>query len=198
MTAGKMSAILLAAGFSSRMRRVKALLPWKGRTLIEYQIEQMMQAGFDEIIVVLGYKAEKLKNVLSPYDVKLVLNPNFAQGKTTSIRKGAAFIQKPVEVILVSAVDQPVSSRTLEVMIEHLLESKAPIAIPVYREKRGHPILFSGNVKEDLLVVNEETKGLRNVIRKYNEEVIEVPVEDEAVLWNFNHPHEYADKLRGG
>lgn len=61
MSEFKTAAILLAAGLSSRMGQLKALLPWKGRTLIQYQIEQMKQAKINEIVIVLGYQAERVQ-----------------------------------------------------------------------------------------------------------------------------------------
>ena len=194
----KVVAIVLAAGFSSRMGQLKALLPWKGKTLLEYKVEQFEEAGMDEIIVVVGYQAEKLVEILSSYDVNTVFNPDFAQGKTTSIRKGVERLPEDCGGILISAVDQPVASETLKVMTDALRSSNAPVVIPVYRGKRGHPVVFSGRLRQDLLEVDEATKGLRNVIRNYEKEIREVSVSDETVLWNFNRREDYETSLRGG
>src|SRR5690625_373625 len=187
MTARKVSAILLAAGFSSRMGELKALLPWKGKTLIEYQIEQLLEVGLAEIFVVLGYRAEELQKRISAYDVITVLNENYPSGKSTSIQKGVSCVADDIDGILVSAVDQPVSSETLRTLIRAFHQTKRKVLIPVYQEKRGHPVLFSVSVKRDLMKVNEESKGLRNVIQKYHDAIEHIPVNEPHVLLNLNN-----------
>lgn len=191
MTARKVSAILLAAGFSSRMGELKALLPWKGKTLIEYQIEQLLEVGLAEIIVVLGYRAEELQKRISAYDVITVLNEKYPNGKSTSIQKGVSCVADDIDGILVSAVDQPVSSETLRILIRAFHQTKRKVLIPVYQEKRGHPVLFSVSVKRDLMKVNEESKGLRNVIQKYHDAIEHIPVNEPHVLLNLNNLDDY-------
>lgn len=191
MTARKVSAILLAAGFSSRMGELKALLPWKGKTLIEYQIEQLLEVGLAEIFVVLGYRAEELQKRISAYDVITVLNENYPNGKSTSIQKGVSCVADDIDGILVSAVDQPVSSETLRTLIRAFHQTKRKVLIPVYQEKRGHPVLFSVSVKRDLMKVNEESKGLRNVIQKYHDAIEHIPVNEPHVLLNLNNLDDY-------
>lgn len=191
MTARKVSAILLAAGFSSRMGELKALLPWKGKTLIEYQIEQLLEVGLAEIFVVLGYRAEELQKRISAYDVITVLNENYPSGKSTSIQKGVSCVADDIDGILVSAVDQPVSSETLRTLIRAFHQTKRKVLIPVYQEKRGHPVLFSVSVKRDLMKVNEESKGLRNVIQKYHDAIEHIPVNEPHVLLNLNNLDDY-------
>lgn len=198
MTTHRISAILLAAGFSSRMGRLKALLPWQGMPLIAYQIEQMQKAGINEIIIVLGFKAHQLQEIVSTYDVTTVFNEDYAHGKSTSIQKGASCITDDTEAIVVSAVDQPVSSHTLRTLLNNLKITKAKVVIPVYQKKRGHPILFHGSIKRDLLEVNEQTKGLRHVIRKYDGQIAYVSVNDSDILLNLNSPDEYKNSLQGG
>lgn len=190
----KTAAILLAAGLSSRMGQIKALLPWKGKTLVQYQIEQMKQAEIDEIIVVLGFQAERLQNNISSFEVKAVLNENYVQGKSSSILKGISSLQGDPHGIFISAVDQPVPSDVLKKMMKRLEETEAAAVIPTYENKRGHPILFNGSLKDDLLLIKEETMGLRSVIQKFQQQIIYLDVNDPSVLFNFNRPEEYLNK----
>ncbi|PAV29754.1 hypothetical protein CIL05_10330 [Virgibacillus profundi] len=198
MTNSGVSAIMLAAGLSSRMGTLKALLPWQGIPLIQFQIEQMQKAGINEIIIVLGYQAEQLREITANYDVITVTNKNYEQGKSSSIRKGAAYIKEDTEGVFVSAVDQPVSSHTLRKLSNHLKKVHAKAVIPVYQNKHGHPILFHGSLKTNLLAVNEKTKGLRNVIREHSNQIAYLPVNDSDVLLNFNNPDDYMNSLQGG
>lgn len=191
------SAILLAAGMSSRMGKLKALLPWKGKPLIQYQLDQMIQAGTDEIIVVLGYQADRLKKETSPYNIQVTINEDYQGGKASSIRQGAACLEGVPKGIFIHSVDQPVPCETLILMKEHLRNTGASIVIPVYRNKRGHPILFDGGLKSELLRVNEESKGLRDVIRSYQSDIAYLTVEDASVLFNFNRPEEYLRRIGG-
>lgn len=187
----KTAGLLLAAGLSSRMGKLKALLPWEGRPLIQYQIEQMKQAGIDEIIVVLGYKAEYLQKIISTFEIKAVINKNYEYGKSSSIRKGISSLHKEVDGIFISAVDQPVPSAILQKMKAHLEENEAAVVIPTYEMKRGHPILLHVSTKNDLLLVNEETLGLRSVIRKYQQQIAYLEVNDPSILLNFNKQEDY-------
>ncbi|MFD1360450.1 nucleotidyltransferase family protein [Lentibacillus salinarum] len=191
MINSEISTILLAAGFSSRMGKLKALLPWQGIPLIQYQIEQMRKAGVNEIIVVLGYRAQLLQRIVSPFDVKTVINENYSEGKSSSIRKGASHIKHNAKGIFVSAVDQPVPSNTLQKLMKHLNITQDVAVIPVYHEKRGHPILFNGTIRNDLLAVNENTKGLRHVIQKYHKRIAYLKVNDPTILYNFNKLNDY-------
>lgn len=187
----KTAGLLLAAGLSSRMGKLKALLPWEGRPLIQYQIEQMKQAGIDEIIVVLGYRAEYLQKIISTFEIKAVINKNYEYGKSSSIRKGISSLHKEVDGIFISAVDQPVPSAILQKMKAHLEENEAAVVIPTYEMKRGHPILLHASTKNDLLLVNEETLGLRSVIRKYQQQIAYLEVNDPSILLNFNKQEDY-------
>ena len=90
----------------------KPLLPWpSGRgddtTLVEYQVSQLRCAGIDEIIVVLGHRAEEVEPIVGGAGVQSVLNPDYAMGKTTSIRAGLAKIDAGAETVMLLAVDQP-------------------------------------------------------------------------------------------
>lgn len=185
------SAVLLAAGRSTRMGTLKALLPWKGQTLIEYQITQITQSTVHDLVVVLGYRADELEKLLRPYGVKTVVNSSFDQGKTSSIRTGIKAIHPKTKGIFICAVDQPIAISTLSQMIHCLETTQAPVVIPIYQSRRGHPVLFHVRLTDDLLKINEETKGLRNVLSKYQNEIAELPVADRDVLFNFNRPKDY-------
>lgn len=192
MSDAKTAAMILAAGFSSRMGRLKALLPWKGMTLIEYQIKQMLLAGIEDVTVVLGHRANEIEEILPSGGIRKVRNPQYQEGKSSSIRTGITHIPAEAQSILITAVDQPVPARTLHIMLQHLLSSGAVAVIPTYEEKGGHPIIFSSEAREALTDVREETEGLRHVIKIYKDQVEWLPVDDPSVLFNFNKPEDYS------
>lgn len=191
--------ILLAAGLSSRMGKLKALLDWQGKPLITYQIKQMKAANINDIHVVLGYKADKIKKYIYQEDVNAIINERYEEGKSSSIRAGAASVDEHTDGIFVTAVDQPVPAQTLKLLMNELIQKNKPIIIPTYEGKKGHPILFAGHMKKELLNVQEETMGMREIIVNYNDEIEYVAVDDPAILINFNRPEDYERyRMQGG
>ncbi|HET6315594.1 MAG TPA: nucleotidyltransferase family protein [Chloroflexota bacterium] len=174
-------ALILAAGASSRMGTPKALLPWRGTTLLDHALEQARSASVSEIVVVLGPATVHLR-----LDCKTAFNPAPESGRSTSIRVGAAELADDLEAILIQSVDQPVPREVLEA----LFGAAAEVAIPTYGGRRGHPVCVSSALLEELRAVTEEEQGLRAVVRRHA--VTEVAVDDASVLWNLNDPAAYA------
>ncbi len=103
------AALLLAAGESRRMGTAKALLSWKGVSLLRYQIEQLMQAGVSEVIVVMGHEAERLLPLAEGAPgVTVVVNQDYRQGRTTSIKAGLQHV--PSDCAGVMGLAGPASS----------------------------------------------------------------------------------------
>ena len=68
---------------------MKALLPWRGQSLLEHQVWALREGGVDRVVVVVGHRAEELIPLVeSRKGAAWVLNPDYMQGKTTSIRTG--------------------------------------------------------------------------------------------------------------
>lgn len=173
------------------MGRLKGLLPWQGKPLIEWQITQLRQSVIDDLIVVLGYQAEQYEPYMQAFEIKTVLNPDYDRGKCSSILMGLPVLSPYTDAILIAAVDQPVRGETVNRMIRFMEQSDKGIVIPVYRGKRGHPVLFSATLREELLQINEETQGLKNVLRIHSEEIAELHIDDSYVLYNFNRPSDF-------
>ena len=113
------SAILLAAGESKRMGTMKALLPWKGSTLLEYQVTTLMDAGVSEICLVVGHKHKEVSNpVKGTSGLKLVVNENYMEGKTTSIKAGLSVMDPAADTILILSVDQPRTPAILSTILK--------------------------------------------------------------------------------
>ena len=112
------SAILLAAGESTRMRQQKALLLWQGTTLIQYQVSSLLEAGVSQVVVVLGYRAERLRSLLEDTPgVQTVLNLRYRTGKSSSVRAGVRQVPLDASGVLVLSVDQPRSPELVRQVI---------------------------------------------------------------------------------
>ena len=190
------SAILTAAGESSRMGSPKPLLPWpSGRgddtTLVEYQVSQLRCAGIDEIIVVLGHSADEIEPLVSRAGVKSVLNPDYLRGKTTSIRAGLARIDAGAETVLLLAVDQPRPASIISRVLQAHTLSGAAVTSPLHLGRGGHPIAFDSRLLPELGEITEEGQGIREVIGRHLSRVHRVEIEDPAVRLDLNTPEDY-------
>ncbi|MEM7231129.1 MAG: nucleotidyltransferase family protein, partial [Planctomycetota bacterium] len=190
-------AVLLAAGESSRMGRSKQTLDWGGRTLLEYQIRTLVEAGVSELVVVFGHRAEKfvpiartVRDELKPAKIHFVVNSSYADGKSTSIRAGVHALPASCDV-LIASVDQPRRVDTYRELLSQHEGSDAKVSIASYTGRRGHPPLFSRSLRSELASVDEESEGLRSVIARHADSIRLVDVADPLVTTNLNTPADY-------
>ena len=113
------SAILLAAGESTRMGRQKALLPWEGTTLLEYQLDAASRVDdISEIIVVTGHEPDRITEITAMYPrAQVAHNTAYETGKVSSIKAGLAAVAPDADAILLLSVDQPRSSAILRAVV---------------------------------------------------------------------------------
>ena len=187
-----MSAVLLAAGESVRMLKQKALLPWNGTTLIESQVLSLLGAGVTEIVVVLGYRARMLSNLVDGLpNVKTIRNPRYRTGKSSSVKAGLRHIDPKADGILILAVDQPRSVSTIRPIIDVYRKAGTPIVYPSHNGKGGHPIIFATSLLPEMLGVTESTMGLRGVVERYKSEVTKFEMNTAEILLDLNLPDDY-------
>ena len=193
------AAILLAAGESRRMGELKALLPWQGQTLIAHQVSALAAAGVDRIIVVLGHRHEELlPEIEGKPNTQWTLNPDYLQGKTTSIKAGLRALGHHLpETLLLLNVDQPRSADTVAELLRHHRSGLALITIPTHGGKGGHPVAFDGALLNELERINEETQGIREVVRRHQDDTRRVAMDTPEVLWDLNTPEQYRAALEG-
>ncbi len=194
----RVAAVLLAAGESTRMHEMKALLPWLGgRSLLAHQAHALAEAGYEPIVTVLGHLAERLRQVLTgPEPLQIVENPRYREGRTTSITAGLGALQDDVEAVLIVSVDQPRSGALLTALRDAWLASRPAIAVPSLDGNAGHPPLFAAALLPELRAITEERQGLREVVSRHRAERVLVPVDDPLTLTNLNTREEYEAALR--
>ncbi len=193
---GPLVAILLAAGESARMGRPKPLLTWAGTTLLEWQIEQLREAGASEVIVVLGSRAEEVEPVATAAGATVVLNPDYREGRASSLRAGAAAVHDNAAAIVILGVDQPRPAWVTRRLIERRRENGPAILIPAFEGHRGHPVVLSAALLGELRAVNEASLGLRAVTERHQAETETVEIDNSSVIVDLNTPSEYEDALR--
>jgi CTP:molybdopterin cytidylyltransferase MocA len=191
------SGIVLAAGKSSRMGSLKPLLDWGGEPLVCYQVRQLRDAGCDEVIVVLGFKADDVSREMRPVVCRTMLNPRFQHGRAGSLRIGAKAASRDADAIVITDVDTPRPSEFLRKLIEGHNPEKA-YTRPSHDGHRGHPVIVSGRLREELMAADDATEGLAAILRAHAAESGEVDAGDLLDL-GFNTPEEYeAAKRRFG
>jgi molybdenum cofactor cytidylyltransferase len=192
-------AILLAAGDSVRMGLPKALIEWRGRPLLRHQLDRIGESRVDGCIVVLGRDAERFEAVVRSATgpagtTRCVVNPRHAEGKCSSILAGLGVLTSlpaPPEAIFIVSVDQPLAERLLDALLDAARTEWSgaggrTIVVPAFHDRRGHPPLFHGSLLPDLGRIREATEGLKAVVRRRPDRVLEVPWDDDQVLLNLN------------
>ncbi len=183
------SSILLAAGMSTRMGQPKALLDWGGEPLICYQIRQLQEAGVDEVVVVLGYRADDIHRKLHGLTYRSVLNPVYQLGRAGSLRAGAKAVSPEASAIVLLNVDQPRPADLIRSVIEGHTSADSATR-PVHGDRHGHPVVVAGRLRNELLAATEDARGLRGVMEAHVDEIVDVP-SDERCLLDLNTPDDY-------
>jgi CTP:molybdopterin cytidylyltransferase MocA len=189
---GGRTAILLAAGPSSRMGAPKPLLPWAGTTLVRYAVGELAKAQALPIVVVLGADAERVRAGLPDLDrVVAVLNSEYGAGRSTSIRAGAAALPSGCGAVMIQSVDQPCPALILDRLYREVEAGAADLAIPAHGGRRGHPLCVAGRLVPELAAVREDDQGLRAVVRRHAETAIEVSIDSDIIHLNLNDEAAY-------
>ena len=188
------------------MGELKAMLPWGGKTLLEHQVDVLASAGLSPILIVLGHQSDKLLPLLADRPgVLSVHNPDYRQGKTTSLKAGLRTLQgtwtdtaSPEEdALLVLNVDQPRSQATIRRVLDlHVSGSQTTlITIPTHGGKGGHPVVLSAALMGELMEVSEESLGLQAVVRRHEGETHRAELGTPEVLLDLNTTEDYQKAL---
>ena len=187
----RISAILTAAGESTRMGRPKPLLDWHGVSLVRFQIDSLLDAGVHEVVVVLGHESRVVARHVSGDGVRPVVNADYRHGKTTSVLRGILSADPDATDLLLLAVDQPRPAWVVKRVIESHVERDALITSPRYQGRGGHPLVFSASLRGELESITDEGQGVREVFDVHRGEVNEVMFDDPIVRVDLNTPEEY-------
>jgi molybdenum cofactor cytidylyltransferase len=189
-------AIVLAAGESSRMGQPKALLPIEGIRFIEKIVNSLESTRVGKIVVVLGHNADEMRLKIADLPVELVINRDYKQGQLSSLLAAIRSVvssgyANDVDGVLVHLVDHPyISPALVNLMIERFYRSEKLIVVPRYRERRGHPVIFSKALFAELLATPLD-QGAKAVVRAHSSETLEIVTDDEGVTIDIDTPEEY-------
>ncbi|HEV8338250.1 MAG TPA: nucleotidyltransferase family protein [bacterium] len=172
------SALILAAGPSRRMGTAKLALPFEGSPMLRRVAEAAVRSRCRETVVVLGADQDAYRPVLEGIPVRIVENPEFSQGMSTSIRAGVGALSDESEAVVILLADQPrITSEMIDRLIEAYVQEGKRIVASAYQGVVGVPALFDGALYLELLTLEGEG-GARSVIETYPQHGIAIALED--------------------
>jgi len=174
------SAILLAAGQSSRMGSFKPLLPFGNKTVIECCIDYLREGGVETIVVVLGHRAEEVREKLAGRDLSFAFNPNPNSEMGASIAAGIRALPESTHATLIALTDHPAVPATVVSTLIDQWTHGARLVIPTWNNCGGHPVLIDLSFKDELLTLTEKG-GLRALFDAHRNEVQRVPVDSPFI-----------------
>jgi molybdenum cofactor cytidylyltransferase len=190
----QVSAVILAAGTSTRMGRAKQLLPLGETTVLARTLENVRSARLDDIVLVLGASAEAIRQQLPQSlleSVKVVINHNYGQGMASSLREGVSHVSPQSDAALIILGDQPfIQPKTLHQIIDGYRGARAQIVIPSYQGNRGNPVLLDRSVFSEVMALEGDT-GCRAIFSHHLDGILKVEVEDSGILLDIDSQDDY-------
>lgn len=173
------------------MGQPKQLLPFDGEPLVRRVARQALASRLAEVIVVVGHAAGAVREALAGLDVRLVDNPAYAQGQSTSVIAGVEAIRPQADAALFLMADQPFLDATLiDRLIAAYEDTGAPIVVPVFEGRRGSPALFDRSLFAELRQITGDEGG-RQLLQRHRDAVVFVPLESERPLIDIDTPEAY-------
>jgi broad specificity phosphatase PhoE/CTP:molybdopterin cytidylyltransferase MocA len=200
----EISAIILAAGYSSRMGDFKPLLDIGGKPAVVVLLRSIIEAGVRNIIVVTGHNSDALEHALQSHlpnvlgsAIRTIHNARYADGMFTSIQTGIrATYCRETDGLLLFPVDVPlVPPHVIEDIISAWKASPRSFVAPCYRGKKGHPLLIPAQYAREILA-HDGTDGLKAITDRYDDRLIRLETMEEAVVMDMNTQESYAELLR--
>jgi molybdenum cofactor cytidylyltransferase len=177
---GPVSGVILAAGRSSRLGRPKQLLDFDGEPLLRGLVRHAVASRLDEVVVVLGHRATEVATAIGEWGQRVVVNPDFAAGLSTSVRVGLGAVAADAEAVMFLLGDQPeIGAEIIDAVIGRHRATEAPIVMPTYGGIPANPVLFGCALFPELALVTGD-EGARSVVKRHREEIAYVPVASGA------------------
>ena len=191
----QVSAVILAAGGSTRFGRPKQLLDWGGVPFVARVADVALSSGLAPVIVVLGCQADAAGSALGTRPVRVVMNWRWKEGLSTSVKTGLAALPPTTEAAIFLQCDQPlITVDLLRTLAARFGESGAPIVHPVHAGQRSTPVLFARQLFPELATVSGDEGG-RRLIDSHSKDVSTVEVADPDILTDVDTPVDY-ERLR--
>ena len=187
----EIAAVILAAGYSSRMGAFKPLLPFGASTVLERSIALFREAGIADIRVVVGHRADDLLPLLARLQVQPLFNARYAEGMFSSVVTAAASLEAESSAFFLLPVDFPlVRPESVAMLRSAYRKGTGGILYPAFNGRRGHPLLLATSYREVILSWQGDG-GLRALLRQYQVDAASIETGDEGILLDMDTPADY-------
>lgn len=186
------SAIILAAGKSTRMGQNKMLMKWGDVAVIEKVIQTIQDSGIEDIVLVTSNELRDMSYGLqvTGYKLQVVINENNHE-MLSSLQLGLQSQKATSEAVMICLGDQPqIESRSVRAVCEAYQESKSKLVVPSYQNRRGHPWLVARSLWGEILGMNENQTP-RDFLNQYANEIKYVNVDTPTILQDLDTPDDY-------
>ena len=197
------SAIVLAAGASSRMGQPKAEMPFgqTGESILSRIVARILAGGVPEVVVVGGAHIDAVRRAMPSAEsrARVIEHVGWQHGQLSSLLAGLAAIEDQLllEAVLVTPVDVPlVSAATVAAVIAAWRRTRAPIVRPANGERHGHPVIFDRAIFDDLRSADPAI-GAKAVFATYRDRILNVEVNDPGAFEDVDTPEDYRRLIEG-
>jgi molybdenum cofactor cytidylyltransferase len=190
---GRVAAVVLAAGGSSRFGSPKQLLPWGNKTLLQHVVDRVLGSSVDQVVAVLGHEAELTATLMRDRALQVVVNEDWARGQSGSLRAGLQALPQMYDACLFVLADQPnITPQLIDSLLARYRRTLAPIVAPVHRGRRGNPVLFARSLFPELLDMRGDQGG-RQVLKRHEQDVETVEVQDPSLFLDIDTVENYEE-----
>ena len=183
-----LAAVILSGGASRRMGSPKALVSYQGASFLEHLLSVTRHPAIGVRRVVLGPDADAISQQVTLAPDEIVINRDWELGQLSSIHAALRSLPEGTQGMLLCPVDHPlVSAALVDALVRTFLETRAPVVLPMFEGRRGHPVIFAAAVYEELLRAPMDT-GARAVVWAHNSDLQEVSTTEEGCVVNLNDP----------
>lgn len=159
--------------------------------MLETVVQRFLASAVDEVILVLGFRADEIANSSEFGDARVVVNPNYELGIGSSLGAGVDAVDPRSSAAIVALGDQPLLSvRTIDSLLRSYSETHGLIVAPFFRRRRGNPVLFDRSLFPELRKTQGD-EGAKGLIRRMEGSVVKVQVDDLGVLLDIDTEEEY-------
>lgn len=186
------SGVLLAAGASQRfgVDLPKQLWRMEGEPLVTRIAGRAIGSRLAEVIVVVGHQAARVTAALAGQPVRIIENPDYKTGQASSVRVGLEAVDDAASGSLFMPVDQPhLETSLIDDLIELFEATGGPIVVPTFSGSRGAPVLFARSLFSELERLEGDAGG-RQLFPLHADEIVELPLADEAPLLDLDTPED--------
>lgn len=164
--------------------------------MLEVVVGKFVDSRVDEVVVVLGHEADRIRAQSDFGRAKVVVNADYAEGMGSSIRAGMDAMDKDARAVIIALGDQPLlRTETIDALLEEYAKSGGPIVAPFFRRRRGNPVLFDRSLFRELKAAKGDS-GAKATIERLRDSIVRVQVDDSGVVLDVDTKEDYR-RLRG-